>query len=273
MSLSFLYTFAPEEITNGKIDVKNIKQLVCGKQVTAIVMNDGTAYMWGNHSSGATNMGQISKLDNIEKIAFTNEYAIALLKDGTYSVGSTTTFDYGYICKDGGSERINIQEFFAESGIKVVDIAATGGSAAFALEDGRVIISGITVNGENKLPVLAKDEKIIRVFGGQKHYTAITDKGNIYSWGSNVWDQATVPGGLDGTAEIFTGPFQNYAVDKDGKQVMLNATPGQGANRIQITDAYGRLSVADPSFNNHCANKKYVDDAIAQLKAELLGGN
>ena len=64
-----------------------------------------------------------------------------------------------------------------------------------------------------------------------------------------------------------------YAVDGKGNQTFLNALAGQGANRIQISDGYGCLKVASPRADNDVANKKYVDDAIAQLKAELLGGN
>ena len=235
-SLQFLYTFAPDEILNGKIDVKNVKQLVCGKQVTAIVMNDGSAYIWGNHSSGATNMGQISKLNNIEKIVFTNEYAVALLKDGTFSVGATTAFDVGYLCKDGTTERIKIKDFLANNSSKIVDIGSTGGSAAFVFDDGSVIISGVTVNGESSLPAMGAGEKIVSIDGGQKHYTAITNKGNVYSWGSDVWNQASVPAKLSGVSKVFVGPFQNYAVDENGELIDKWGLSGY----VMGTDGFGR---------------------------------
>ena len=39
----------PEEImVEGGIDVANVKKLTCGYQCSAILMNDGTLYMWGN---------------------------------------------------------------------------------------------------------------------------------------------------------------------------------------------------------------------------------
>ena len=38
----------PEELRNGTIDVSHVKKLVCGTQVSAILMDDGTLYIWGN---------------------------------------------------------------------------------------------------------------------------------------------------------------------------------------------------------------------------------
>lgn len=37
----------PDELLNGTIDASNIKKITCGYQATAILMNDGTLYMWG----------------------------------------------------------------------------------------------------------------------------------------------------------------------------------------------------------------------------------
>lgn len=250
-ALAFIYTYAPDVIVNGKIDADNVKQVVCGKQVSAIVMNDGTLYMWGNHSIGATNMSAVKNLTNVEKVVFTNQAAIVLLKDGTYSVGDLTSFDFI------SGTKTKLKDYLSENGLKVVDIGAAGQSAAFVLSDGSVVVAGTASNGENVIPTFEAGEKVIAIDGGEKHYTALTDKGNVYSWGSNTWKQCNVPSKLSGVSGIYVGPFQNYAVDEDGKLIdtwglkgYLMGTDGLGRdvwNRIvnggRLTMTIGAISV------------------------------
>ena len=235
-ALQFMYTYAPGIILNGKLDVTQIKQLVCGKQVTAIVMNDGSAYLWGNHSNGATNMSQIKTQKNIDKIIFTNDLAVALLKDGTYTTGSSTKFDYTYVMKDGARTRVKMKDYIAELGLKVVDIACTNSSIAVVLENGQVLFSGVYTNGEDQIPTLESGERVLSMEGGLKHYTALTDRGNVYSWGSNVWKQTNVPTRLEGVSEIYVGMFQNYAVDENGKLIDTWGLKGY----LMGTDGFGR---------------------------------
>lgn len=235
-TLEFLYTYAPSDVLNGKIDASEVKQLICGKQVTAIVMNDGKMYMWGNHSIGATNMSQIKLLDNVEKVAFTNDTAVVLLKDGTYSTAGTSKFDYTYVTVDGVKTQIKLDEHIQSLGKKVVDIAAADNTIALLLEDGQIVMSGLYTNGEDVLPTVASGEKITAVYAGMKHFTAVTDKGNAYSWGSNTWKQTNVPSKLSGVSEIYTGPFQNYAVNKDGELIGKWGLKGY----LMGTDGFGR---------------------------------
>ena len=234
-TLQFIYTYAPTSILYGKLNVNNIKQLVCGKQVTAIVMNDGTLYMWGNHSIGATNISQLKGLTDVEKVVFTNDSALVLLKDGTYTCGGLPTFDYTYVDVNGERTKVKTKEYIESKGLSVVDIASAGSSAAFLLSNGEVLVSGVSTEGENVVPVI-EGEKIISIAGGQKHYTVVTDKGNAYSWGSNTWKQIKVPKRLSGVAEVFVGPFQNYAVDEDGKLIDTWGLKGY----LMGTDGFGR---------------------------------
>lgn len=233
-ALQFTCTQAPDIILNGKLNVADIKQVTCGKQVSAIVMNDGSVYMWGNQGNGATNMSQISKLTNIDKIIFTNDTAVALLKDGTFS--ATSQFDYTYVNVDGVKTRVVLKEYIADIGAKVVDIASAQNSIAVALDNGQILVAGTYANGEDNVPTLAADEKIVSIAGGMKHYTVLTDKGTVYSWGSNAWKQTNVPTDANGTSEIFAGPFQNYAVNENGELVAKWGLKGY----FMGTDGFGR---------------------------------
>ena len=235
-TLGFLYTFAPSDVLNGNLDPAQIKQVVCGKQVSGIVMNDGKFYIWGNHSIGATNLAAVKKYNNVEKLVFTTEYAVLLLKDGTYSTDGTSSFDYTYVDVNGVSTRVKLRDYIEENGRKVVDIGAAGSSAAFVLDDGTVLVSGVCANGENIVPQFAEGEKIVNIMGGQKHYVALTDKGTVYSWGSNTLKQSKVPSGISGVSEIFVGPFQTYAVDAEGDLIDSWGLKGY----LMGTDNFGR---------------------------------
>lgn len=234
--LEFIYTFAPSNIVYGKLDPNEIKQLVCGKQVTAIVMNDGSVYMWGNHSSGANNMSAIKQLDNVEKIVFTSQMAVALLKDGSFSAGGLSSLDYATVMVDGVATTVKTRDYLEQNNLKIVDIGTVAQAVAFALDDGSVIVSGTCPQGENKIPTFAEGEKVIRIEGGEKHFTALTDKGTIYSWGSNTWKQCKVPSKVEDAADIFVGPFQNYAVDAEGKLISTWGLKGY----VMGTDGLGR---------------------------------
>lgn len=235
-TLEIMCTFAPSDILEGNLDVKQIKQLVCGQQVSAIVMNDGTFYIWGNHGIGATNIFNVKNITNVEKLVFTSQYAVLLLKDGSYCVDGTASFDYTHVEINGVSTRVKLDEYIAESGKKVVDIGSAGNSVAFVLEDGTVLISGVTPNGENKVPIFAKGESIASIAGGQNHYTALTDKGTVYCWGSDTLKQTNVPKKLSGVSEIFVGPFQNYAINEEGELMDSWGLKGY----LMGTDGFGR---------------------------------
>lgn len=233
----FLYTYMPDKILNGKLDVSQIKQLVCGMQVSAIVMQDGSVYMWGNHNNGAMNMSSIKILKNVDKICFTNDSAIALLKDGSLAVGNTQKFNYTYITNaEGKRERVTLVDYLAENNLKITDIACARGSVALVLDNGSILFTGNIYSTEDKVPALNAGEKYVSVVGGMKHYTAITDQGRVVSWGDNYWKQTNVPKKAANAAQIFTGPFQNYAVDEDGEIIAKWGLNGY----LMGTDSLGR---------------------------------
>lgn len=233
----FLYTYMKDSLIKDGVKVEDVKQLVCGMQVSAIVMKDGSLHMWGNHNNGATNLKQVRGLKNVEKMVFTNSLAVALLDDGTISAGTTEAFKYAYVTnRDGVSEKVVLSDYLTQKGAKVVDLSGTRGSVALVLDNGEILVSGNIFSTENKVPVLAAGEKYLSVAGGMKHYTAITSEGRVISWGDNQWNQTKVPKKAAGAAVIYTGPFQNYAVDEDGELLAKWGLKGY----LMGTDELGR---------------------------------
>ena len=86
----------PEELINGTIDPDHVRQLICGYQVTALVMDDGRMYMWGNNNS-MLSLAEFANKEKyntgVQKVAFSNYYAILLKEDGTVTGGQTLTFN------------------------------------------------------------------------------------------------------------------------------------------------------------------------------------
>ncbi len=235
-TLEFVYTYAPDEILYGKLDPAQIKQVVCGQQVSAIVMRDGSVYIWGNQGSGATNISYVKKQTNVDKLVFTDRYAVLLLKDGTVCLDGTT-FTNTTVTVDGQSTSVKLLEYIEQNGRRVVDIGSSRTSIALVLDNGEILVSGVTPKGENLVPTFGEGEMPVSISSsGQNHYTVVTNKGNVYSWGSNTLKQTSVPKKLSNVATVFTGPFQNYAVDENGKLVDTWGLKGY----LMGTDSFGR---------------------------------
>ncbi len=189
----------PEDLAFG-ISGK-VKQLTAGYQVTAVVMEDGRVYAWGNE-----NMTDIVIREefqgNIDKVVFTSDALVALMKDGSVKYVGIANNIYSRIPEG------------LESG--VVDIASTYTSVAALKADGTVVIWGNTIRGERNVP--ATDSKKVKLFGGQYHYLAQLENGELVGWGSDMFKQSTIPGSLKGVAvdTVFNGYYQNYVLKKDG---------------------------------------------------------
>jgi len=179
----------------------DIKQLEASNQFSAALSSDGTLYLWGN-----TNMADIKLRKeyqgNIDKVALTSNEYICLMKDGTVKYT-------GY--KDKGSPFAAIPAGL--EGKKTIDIAATSGTVAALTEDGEVFVWGPSTSGEKKIPAFEK--KPVAIYGGRAHYDALMEDGTVVSWGNNKYHQTDVPG-LTGIQKIYTGNFQNYAMDDQG---------------------------------------------------------
>ena len=72
-----------------------------------------------------------------------------------------------------------------------MDIASTSKSVAAITEDGEVYVWGNAVKGEANVPELSA--KIVHIYGGRYHYTALLENGDLVSWGNNKYGQIDVP--------------------------------------------------------------------------------
>ncbi|MBR2037925.1 MAG: ABC transporter permease subunit [Lachnospiraceae bacterium] len=210
------YTQMPDVLLNGTIDASKVKQLIAGYQATALVMEDGTMYMWGNNNA-MLSLPEFTKGDkyntDVEKVAFSNYYAIIMRKDGTVTGGQTLTFNMqkAYSNKDG--EIKNLRTYMADR--TVLDIAATNNCYAFIMDDGSIVVFGAAEYGEKDIPAITAEEKMVSINAGTRHFVAVGESGKVYTWGHNDGGQCDVAGKT--AAEVYTGAKQTYLVNEDGE--------------------------------------------------------
>lgn len=201
----------PKELMNGKVDVANVKQLICGNQVTALLMNDGTLHVWGNTASSGQNVSSVYKAlkesgKTVEKVCFTNSDMFVITTNGEFITGKNKQYDLyrGQGTWDVIGDR------------KVVDIAATGDRVALLLEDGQIM----TLGSEEAEPS-AEGEAIVSLSAGSRHFSLLTESGKVLAWGNGKLGQTDVPEALTEAGavdQVISTGFQNYAF-KDGKFV------------------------------------------------------
>ena len=208
----------PSELINGTIDVSQVAQLTCGYQVTAIVMKDGSVYVWGNYKVGANNLRALRSRYDVAQVEFTGSNCIARLTDGSIWLGTASSAFGTLEIKDesGVSSFVELEDYI--NGRKAVDVAATKSAVAILLEDGELIVSGQISMSNNVIaqPVLAENEHIIQIAGGAKHMSLLTSTGNVYSFGENALKQCNAPSKTYSTdVTLYAGSFQNYIVDNN----------------------------------------------------------
>lgn len=210
----------PEELMEGTIDASQVRQLVCGNQITAILMEDGTVYAWGNDGLNATNLSSVikhgKKESRLVKLAFTNDGLYAIDENGTFVTGKSSKFNSLTITDETGAKKtVDLYEHIGDR--KIVDIAATGSAVALVTDDGELIVAGM----KEAAPVIPEGDRIKSVSGGTRHFTLVTEQGRVYAWGQNYRNQCQVPEALTEAGAVdtvYASGFQNYAF-KDGKFV------------------------------------------------------
>ncbi len=210
----------PEELVEGTIDPDQVQQLICGNQVTAILMKDGTIYAWGNDGLSAVNLSSVIKYGKNEarlvKLAFTNDCIYGIDENGVFVPGKSSKFDTIALTDENGATIVTtLQDVIA--GRKLIDIAATDNAIALVTEDGDLIVSGM----KEPVPVIPEGDGVKQVSAGTRHFSLVTEQGRVYSWGQSYRGQCNVPASLTepGAADsVIASGFQNYAY-KDGKYV------------------------------------------------------
>ncbi len=238
--------YMPQELVDNGVDIANVKKLTCGYQATAILMNDGTLYLWGNKLTYA-NMDLILTVGNFHDIDFTLNYIVGLNgKRNSVYTGSKGLYDV--VRSNIGETGVKIKDYL--NGRKIESLTATNTSVALLLDDGSVCFTGDFTSDVIQAPTLAADEDYVQIVGGSYHYSGLTNQGNVYSWGRDTYNQTQVPKKLSGVERIYAGAFQSYAVNAEddlegawGLKGYLFGTDTRGADIFQRVINGGKMTM------------------------------
>ena len=205
----------PDEILNGTIDVANVKKLECGYQCTIILMNDGSFYLWGNKNAYQNIQYFETYTGKVKDIAFALNDILAVPEAGNmiYTGMRGTYAQVRTSLTSSATSTVSISDHL--KGRTIEKICATNTMVCLTLSDGSLCFAGNIDSGLIDVPVLPEGETWVDVQSGTYHFTGLTSKGNVYSWGSNILGQCNVPSKISGVSAIHVGSFQNYAVNEN----------------------------------------------------------
>ena len=236
----------PDAVLNGELDVSHIKKVAGGYQASAILMDDGTLYIWGNKQS-YSNMDKFIGRDDIQDIDFTLNYVVGLTdKRSSIFTGTKGLYDKVRSTITSG-KATKIKDFL--DGRKITEIRSTTTNICLLLDDGSIALTGDFQIDSVEVPTLQQGEYIVDIEAGTYHYTALSNLGHVYSFGGDHYRQAEAPQ-VNGAKKIFAGAFQSYAVDENGSLLnkwglkgYLFGTDDRGANIAERVIAGGRITM------------------------------
>lgn len=228
----------PEEILHGALDLDKIEQIVCAKQVSAMIY-DGHVYYWGNTNT-CLNMARAQRsaettTKRVKEVHFTNYYTAMLCEDGTVLAPGEMSANH-FRGEDAFSLYLNMDVDLVTylSGKKITDMATTKNCFVFLMEDGDILVQGASQYGEHEIYAIPQGEKTVNVEGGSFHVAAVTDAGKVYLWGSNEKKQCDLSG--SDAEQVYLGAYQTYLVNGEGKLLKSCGLKGY----LFGTDNYGR---------------------------------
>ena len=207
--------YMPEELVTTGIDVNNIKKVTCGYQCSAILMNDGSFYLWGNKLTYA-NIDLFLNAGSKYDLDFTLNYIVGINGKRT-SIFTGSRGLYDVVRDQVGGQSYKIKDYL--NGRKIETITAANNTMCLLLDDGSVCFAGDFAGNMTPVPTLAADEDFVQIVAGSYHYSGLTNKGNIYSWGGNTLNQTEVPKNYEGATKLYSGAFQTYAVNDNDEVV------------------------------------------------------
>ena len=236
----------PDAVRNGELDVAHIKKVTCGYQASAILMDDGTLYIWGNKQAYA-NLDKFIGRTNIVDVDFTLNYVVGLDTKQTSVYSGTKGLYTKAKTQIGGVDTQKMSDFL--NGRKINEVRATTTSICLLLDDGTIALTGDFQSDVMEVPTLAEGEYFVDIEAGSYHYTGLTNLGHVYSFGGDHYRQAEAPQ-VEGAKKIYAGSFQSYAVDENGKLLnswglkgYLFGTDDRGANIAERVIAGGRITM------------------------------
>ena len=256
-------------------DGKKIVALAAGYGHTAAITDSGELWTWGYNDDGELGIGDTTDRHAPVKVSVNGQKIVAVAAGAYHTAAITDSGElwtwgwngYGQL-GIGGTTNRHAPVKVRVNGQKIVAVAA-GGSHTAAITDsgelwtwgsnghGRLGIGG-TTNRHAPVKVRVNGQKIVAVAAGGSHTAAITDSGELWTWGSNGHGRL----GIGGT----TNRHAPVKVSVNGQKFV--AVAAGGSHTAAITDSgelwtwgyngHGRLGIGD-TMNRHAPVKVSVN--------------
>lgn len=240
----------PEGLAKGKelIDPNHIAKITCGYQISAILMDDGQLYIWGNRKAYSNMDSFVGKTDLVD-IDFTLNNVVGLTEArNTIFTGKRGLYDKFKTDLKPGTKAVSASKFLNGRTINQI-VAGTKGICG-ELSDGSLFFVGDFVGKQVDVPALKGGEGFVSIAAGTYHFVGITNQGNVYAWGGDTLKQTIVPKDTKGTTKLFCGAFQSYAVNESnqlvtkwGNRGYIFGTDGNGADLFQRLINGGKMTM------------------------------
>ena len=196
-------TNAPVLVNNSTttLPAKSIKSVALGDWHSAAITKDGSLYMWGSNDYGQLGDGTttdrytpVKIMDNVASVSLGGSHSAAVTKDGSlYMWGSNFRGQLGDSTTTNRYTPVKIMD-------NVVSVSLGSCHSAAITKDGDLYMWGSDVYGQlgdgmydsksapRSVPIkIMKNVKLIGL--GGYHSAAITNDGNLYTWGYNKYGQ------------------------------------------------------------------------------------
>ncbi len=274
--------FKPVQV-QGLSDVKTIST---GYRSSMVIDRNGRLWSWGLNEYGklgdGTNITRLSPapalIDNVVAVdAGEYGHALAIKSDGSvWAWGHNSFYQLGFVPNINDYDKYTPVQIRGLSGVIAV---STSYSCSLALKnDGTVWIwgenqgghfgSGTLYGPDSDIPVQVPGLKdIIAIVASSNHMMALTDGGDVFSWGDNQWGEAGI-GNIYSYTEAVTKPtlvlsgeyITATPTDKaiPGNNTTPNGEPNRssGINYLSIAGIAGIVLVTGVIVYVYIKNKK-----------------
>ena len=205
------YRFVPTEIPleNPR---ENIKGIYAGQMRSAVVLESGKIFAWGEWFTGTKQMKPKEiiqpKPQGIKKIAIGKMFTLILSSSGkVFAIGDNTYGELG-LSRDIKNS-FNLVEIPAFQGQNIIDIAVGARHSLVLNSEGKLYAFGDNSEGQcgveierNYVPVEIPIKMIIgksipeSIYCGDSHSTMITNEGQLFAWGDNTAGRLGIKGNM-----------------------------------------------------------------------------
>lgn len=194
----------------------DIKQIACGQDHSLFLSESGILYSCGWGADGQTGLGDYEdhwepkRVDGdlrgtqIVKVASCADTVIALDSEGNVFGWGNAEYAQFQTLTRIDHEQFNSPKYLNLSQVpgKIIDIAAGGTMCAVLNDQGQVYVWGFGYLGkgptvdQSSVPILIPeslfgrniynpDSGVVKIYAGLSHFAAVSDKGDLYTWGKN----------------------------------------------------------------------------------------